>query len=315
MEKSAKIYVAGHRGLVGSSIVRALQREGYTNIVTATRQEVDLLNQQAVVDFFAEEKPEYVFLSAAKVGGIMANSKWPADFIYENFMIEAHIIHESVKSGVKKLLFLGSSCIYPKLAEQPIKEESLLTGPLEPTNDAYALAKIAGIKMCEAYNKQYGTQYISVMPTNLYGPNDNFDLTSSHVMPALIRKFHEAKIKAEPDVIVWGTGTPVREFLYVDDLADACVYLMNSYTGNKIVNIGTGVGVTIKELAEKIGQVIGYKGEIVFDASKPDGTPIKINDVSYLKKLGWYAKTDLEQGIKLAYDWYINNNGERQLMS
>lgn len=308
MEKNAKIYVAGHRGLVGSSIVRLLQREGYANIVTATRQEVNLLNQQAVVDFFAKEKPEYVFLSAAKVGGIMANSQWPADFIYENLMIESHIIHESVTNGVKKLLFLGSSCIYPKMAEQPIKEESLLTGPLEPTNDAYALAKIAGIKMCEAYNKQYGTQYISVMPTNLYGPNDNFDLTSSHVMPALIRKFHEAKLSKASTVTVWGTGTPVREFLYVDDLADACLHLMNTYNGSKIVNIGTGIGVTIRELAEKIGQVVGYEGKIVFDTSKPDGTPIKINDVAYLKKLGWQAKTDLEQGIKLAYDWYVQNS-------
>ena len=307
MEKNAKVYVAGHRGLVGSSIVRTLQREGYTNILTATRQEVNLLNQQAVMDFFAQEKPEYVFLSAAKVGGIMANSQWPADFIYENLMIEAHIIHESVKNGVKKLLLLGSSCIYPKMAEQPIKEESLMTGPLESTNDAYALAKIAGIKMCEAYNRQYGTQYISVMPTNLYGPNDNFDLTSSHVMPALIRKFHEAKLSKASTVTVWGTGTPVREFLYVDDLADACVYLMNTYNGSKIVNIGTGIGVTIKELAEKIGQVVGYEGKIVFDTSKPDGTPVKINDVAYLKKLGWQAKIELEQGIKLAYDWYVEN--------
>lgn len=311
MDKSAKIYVAGHRGLVGSAIVRALENAGYTNILTATRQEVNLLRQQAVTDFFAKEKPDYVFLAAAKVGGIMANSTLPADFIYENLMIESHIIHESFKNGVKKLLFLGSSCIYPKMAEQPIKEESLLTGPLEPTNDAYALAKIAGIKMCQAYNKQYGTQYISVMPTNLYGPNDNFDLQSSHVMPALIRKFHEAKLSDAPTVTVWGTGTPVREFLYVDDLAEACLHLMNTYSGSKIVNIGTGIGVTIKELAEKISEVVGYQGKIVFDTSKPDGTPIKINDVTYLKELGWQAKIDLIAGIKLAYEWFTA--GERQL--
>lgn len=304
MNKDSKIYVAGHRGLVGSAIVRALEKADYTNIVTRTRQDVDLLNQQAVADFFAAEKPEYVFLSAAKVGGIMANSTSPADFIYENLMIEAHIIHESFINGVKKLLFLGSSCIYPKMAAQPIKEEALLTGPLEPTNDAYALSKIAGIKMCEAYNRQYGTEYISVMPTNLYGPNDNFDLQSSHVMPALIRKFHEAKISNAPEVSVWGTGAPVREFLYVDDLADACLYLMNTYRGSKIVNIGTGIGVTIKELAEKISEAVGYQGEIVFDASKPDGTPVKINDVSYLKELGWQAKVDLAEGIKLAYEWF-----------
>jgi GDP-L-fucose synthase len=304
MHKGAKIYVAGHRGLVGSAIVRALENMGYTNILKATRQEVNLLNQQAVADFFAKEKPEYVFLSAAKVGGIMANSSYPADFIYENLMIESHIIHESYKNGVKKLLFLGSSCIYPKMAKQPIKEEALLTGPLEPTNDAYALAKIAGIKMCEAYNMQYGTQYISVMPTNLYGPNDNFDLESSHVMPALIRKFHEAKLSNAPIVTVWGTGTPIREFLYVDDLADACLYLMNTYSDSKIVNIGTGKGVTIKELAEKVGEAVGYQGEIVFDTSRPDGTPIKINNVSYLQELGWQAKVDLEEGIKLAYEWF-----------
>lgn len=304
MNKSAKIYVAGHRGLVGSAIIRKLQREGYHNILTAARQEVDLLSQQAVAEFFAKEKPEYVFLAAAKVGGIMANSSYPADFIYENLMIEAHIIHESFKNGVKKLLFLGSSCIYPKMAEQPIKEDSLLTGPLEPTNDAYALAKIAGIKMCQAYNKQYGTEYISVMPTNLYGPNDNFDLESSHVLPALIRKFHEAKLSNASTVTVWGTGTPIREFLYVDDLADACLYLMNTYSDSKIVNIGTGVGVTIRKLAEKISEAVGYQGEIVFDTSKPDGTPIKINDVSYLKQLGWQAKVDLAAGIKLAYNWF-----------
>jgi GDP-L-fucose synthase len=311
MDKNAKIYVAGHRGLVGSAIVRALKQNGYTNILTATRQEADLLNQQAVVDFFAKEQPEYVFLAAAKVGGIMANSTLPADFIYENLMIESHIIHQSFKNGVKKLLFLGSSCIYPKMAEQPIKEEALLTGPLEPTNDAYALAKIAGIKMCQAYNKQYGTQYISVMPTNLYGQNDNFDLESSHVLPALMRKFHEAKLHNAPTVTVWGTGSPIREFLYVDDLAEACLYLMNTYSDSKIVNIGTGIGVTIKELAEKIGEAVGYQGEIVFDTSKPDGTPVKINDVAYLKKLGWQAKIDLVQGIKLTYEWFQKSSPNR----
>lgn len=305
MDKNAKIYVAGHRGLVGSAIIRALEKNGYVNILKRTRQELDLLNQQATADFFAREKPEYVFLAAAKVGGIMANSSFPAEFIYENLLIESHIIHESFKNGVKKLLFLGSSCIYPKMAEQPIKEEALLTGPLEATNDAYALAKIVGIKMCQSYNKQYGTKYISVMPTNLYGPNDNYDLQSAHVMPALIRKFHEAKLSNAPAVTVWGTGTPIREFLHVDDLADACLHLMNTYSGSKIVNIGTGIGVTIKELAKKISEIVGYQGKIGFDESKPDGTPVKINDVSYLKKeLGWQAKVDLTEGIKLAYEWF-----------
>lgn len=304
MEKDSKIFVAGHRGLVGSAIVRSLKKAGYVNILTATRQEVDLINQQAVTDFFATEKPNYVFLAAAKVGGILANSTYPADFIYENIMMEANIIHASYSNNVKKLLFLGSSCIYPKLAEQPMKEEVLLTGLLEPTNDAYALAKIAGIKMCQAYNKQYGTCYISVMPTNLYGPNDNFDLTSSHVLPALLRKFHEAKISKSPSVTVWGTGTPVREFLYVDDLADASLYLMNTYNESKIVNIGTGIGVTIRELAANIGEIVGYKGDIIFDTSKPDGTPIKINDVSYLKQLGWMANVDLAQGLTKTYEWF-----------
>lgn len=304
MDKNAKIYIAGHRGLVGSAIVRALDKAGYTNILTATRKEVDLANQQAVADFFTKEKPEYVFLAAAKVGGIMANASYPADFIYENLMIECNIIHESWKNHVKKLLFLGSSCIYPKKATQPIKEESLLTGPLEPTNDAYAIAKIAGIKMCQAYNQQYGAKYISAMPTNLYGMNDNFDLESSHVLPALIRKFHEAKVNNESSVTVWGTGAPIREFLYVDDLADACLYLMDKYDGNKIVNIGTGIGLTIKDLARKICTIVGYEGVIVFDASKPDGTPIKINDVSYLQELGWKSRINLEQGLDLTYKWF-----------
>ncbi len=305
MEKSSIIYVAGHRGLVGSAIVRVLQKNGYKNILTATRQQVNLLDQQAVEAFFAREKLDYVFLAAAKVGGILANSTFPADFIYENLMIEAHIIHQSFKNNVKKLLFLGSSCIYPQMAKQPIKEEALLTGPLEPTNDAYALAKIAGIKMCQSYNQQYGTQYISVMPTNLYGPNDNFDLQSSHVLPALIRKFHEAKVNGDSSVCVWGTGSPVREFLHVDDLADACLYLMQSYEGNKIVNIGTGIGVTIKELAEQIKSVTGFQGDILFDTSKPDGTPVKINDVSYLKQLGWQPKVTLSEGLRKTYEWYL----------
>ena len=304
MNKQAKIYIAGHRGLVGSALVRKFQELGYDNLILKTRSELNLLNQQEVADFFAVEKPEYVFLAAAKVGGIGANSTYPADFVYENIMIQTNIIHSAYKNNTKKLLFLGSSCIYPKMAEQPIKEESLLTGELEPTNDAYAIAKIAGIKMCQAYNKQYGTNYISVMPTNLYGPNDNFDLEKSHVFPALIRKFHEAKINKEAEVVVWGTGTPIREFLYVDDLAEACIYLMDHYNDDKIVNIGTGVGVTIRELAESIAKVVGYDGKLVFDTSKPDGTPIKINDVSYLNSLGWQAKTDLLSGIEKTYNWY-----------
>ena len=304
MNKQAKIYIAGHRGLVGSALVRKFQELGYDNLILKTRSELNLLNQQEVADFFVVEKPEYVFLAAAKVGGIGANSTYPADFVYENIMIQTNIIHSAYENKAKKLLFLGSSCIYPKMAEQPIKEESLLTGELEPTNDAYAIAKIAGIKMCQAYNKQYGTNYISVMPTNLYGPNDNFDLEKSHVFPALIRKFHEAKINKEAEVVVWGTGTPIREFLYVDDLAEACIYLMDHYNDDKIVNIGTGVGVTIRELAESIAKVVGYEGKLVFDTSKPDGTPIKINDVSYLNSLGWQAKTDLLSGIEKTYNWY-----------
>lgn len=307
MEKEDRIYVAGHRGLVGSAIVRALQQEGYLNILTPLRRDVDLLRQEQVERFFSEEKPDYVFLAAAKVGGILANSQYPADFIYENIMIESHVIHEAFKNNVKKLLFLGSSCIYPKLAEQPIKEESFLTGSLEPTNDAYAIAKIAGIKMCQAYNQQYGTNYISVMPTNLYGPGDNFNLQSSHVLPALIRKFHEAKEEGLPKVIVWGTGKPIREFLFVDDLANACLYLMRNYSGGKIVNIGTGIGITIKNLAEEIATAIGYNGQIDFDESKPDGTPIKVNDVSFLNSLGWKAETGLQQGIQLTYKWYREN--------
>lgn len=262
------------------------------------------MNQQAVADFFAKETPEYVFLAAAKVGGILANSKYPADFIYENLMMETNIIHQSWKAGTKKLLFLGSSCIYPQMADQPIKEEALLTGPLEPTNDAYAIAKIAGIKLCQAYNQQYGTKYISVMPTNLYGPNDNFNLETSHVLPALIRKFHEAKVNNSLSLTVWGTGNPVREFLYVDDLANACLYLMNNYDDSKIVNIGTGIGITIRQLAEKISDVVGYDGEIIFDTSKPDGTPVKINDISYLRSLGWQPKVSVDAGLQMVYEWF-----------
>jgi GDP-L-fucose synthase len=307
MNKDSKIYVAGHRGLVGSAIYRALQQQGYTNLVYRTSKELDLRDKFQVDEFFAEEKPEFVFLAAAKVGGIVANNEYPADFIRDNLMIQTNVIDASYRNSVKKLLFLGSTCIYPKLAQQPIKEEYLLTGELEPTNDAYAIAKIAGIKMCQSYNRQYGTQYISVMPTNLYGPQDNFDLHTSHVLPALIRKFHEAKENNAASVEVWGTGTPKREFLYSDDLADACVYLMNNYSGNEIVNIGVGEDLPIKELAEKIKEVIGFKGEIQFDTTKPDGTPRKLVDVTKLNSLGWKAKTSLEEGLKKAYQWFLEN--------
>jgi GDP-L-fucose synthase len=307
MEKTAKIYVAGHRGLAGSAIMRALEKNGYKNILTIEHHDLDLTRQSDTEAFFAREKPEYVYLAAGKVGGIMANASFPADFIYQNLLIEANVIHQSWKNNVKKLLFLGSSCIYPKMADQPIREESLLTGPLEPSNDAYAVAKIAGIKMCEAYNRQHGANYISVMPTNLYGPNDNYDLETAHVLAALLRKFHEAKENNDPTVTVWGTGSPVREFLHVDDLAGACLFLMKNYRGDKIVNIGTGVGVTIGELAKKIANVTGYKGEIVFDPSKPDGTPVKINDVSYLNSLGWRASIDLDMGLNATYQCFLKN--------
>jgi GDP-L-fucose synthase len=309
MEKTAKIFVAGHRGLVGSAIVRALESQGYTNIIKKTRDELDLLDQKEVVDFFATHKPEYVFDAAAKVGGIMANKEHPADFIYQNLVIQNNIIHSTYVTGVKKLCFLGSSCIYPKLAPQPIKEEYLLTGPLEPTNDAYAIAKIAGIMMCQSYNKQYGTNYISLMPTNLYGPNDNFDLTSSHVLPAMIRKFHEAKKNDAPSVPLWGTGSPMREFLHVDDLADASVFLMNNYDGSDIVNIGTGEDVTIKQLAELVRDTVGYKGELDWDSTKPDGTPRKLLDVSRLHSLGWKHKIALPAGVKDTYNWYLTQAG------
>jgi len=307
MDKNSKIYVAGHRGLVGSALKRRLESKGYSNLILRTHRELDLTNQQEVNEFFEREKPEYVFLAAAKVGGILANNTYPAEFIYENLMIEANIIHASYRYGVKKLLFLGSSCIYPKLAPQPLKEEYLLTGPLEETNEAYAIAKIAGIRLCKHYNQQYGTNYISVMPTNLYGPNDNFDLETSHVMPALIRKFHEAKTKNEPEVIVWGTGKPLREFLHVDDMADACVYLMENFNMDDIgefVNIGVGKDITIGELAELIKEIVGFKGEIRRDLSKPDGTPQKLLDVTKLNSLGWKAKISLKDGIKQTYECY-----------
>jgi len=307
MDKSAKIYVAGHRGLVGSAVVRKLRKTGYNNLLLRSSQELDLRQQQAVAQFFAYEKPEYVFLAAAKVGGILANSTRPAEFIYENIMMEANIIHAAYQVEVKKLLFLGSTCIYPKLAPQPLREEYLLTGELEPTNQAYAVAKIAGIEMCQSYNKQYGTQYISVMPTNLYGPNDNFDLEASHVLPALIRKFHEAKMNGSKHVVVWGTGSPIREFLHVDDLAEACLFLMENYFGSEIVNIGTGQGITIKELALLIRDVVGYEGELVFDSSKPDGTPIKVTSIERIKALGWTPRITLTEGLRQTYSWYLEN--------
>ncbi len=310
MDKDSKIYVAGHRGLVGSALKRKLESKGYTNLIFRTHKELDLTNQQAVNEFFKQEKPEYVFLAAAKVGGILANSTYPAEFIYENLMIESNIIHAAYKYGVKKLLFLGSSCIYPKLAPQPLKEEYLLTGPLEETNEAYAIAKIAGIRLCKHYNQQYGTNFISVMPTNLYGPNDNFDLETSHVMPALVRKFHEAKVNNEPEVVVWGTGKPLREFMHVDDMADACVFLMENYDFSEVgefVNIGAGKDITISELVGLIKEVVGFEGKIKYDTSKPDGTPRKLMDVSRLNGLGWKARISLKDGIKETYEWYIKS--------
>ncbi|HNZ70643.1 MAG TPA: GDP-L-fucose synthase [Candidatus Dojkabacteria bacterium] len=307
MDKNSKIFVAGHKGLVGSAITRKLQSHGYTNLVFRDYTELDLTDQKATMDFFVQEKPEYVFLAAAHVGGILANKTHKADFIYINLQIQNNVIYASYKNNVKKLLFLGSSCIYPKLAAQPIKEEYLMTGPLEETNDAYAIAKIAGIKMCQSFNEQYGTKYISVMPTNLYGQNDNFNLETSHVLPAMIRKFHEAKETNAESVTLWGTGAPMREFLYVDDLADAVVYLMNNYDESEIVNIGTGIDVTIKELAETIKDIVGFTGEIVWDKSKPDGTPRKLLDVSRLHGLGWKHNIELKEGIKMTYDWFVNN--------
>ncbi|RJQ76322.1 MAG: GDP-L-fucose synthase [Desulfobacteraceae bacterium] len=336
MNHSAKIFIAGHRGLVGSAIVRNLQKAGYDHIITRTRAELDLTDQHAVSSFFAAEKPEYVFLAAAKVGGIHANNTYPADFIYQNLTIQNNIIHHSYVQGVKKLLFLGSSCIYPKLCPQPMKEEHLLTGPLEPTNSAYAVAKIAGIEMCRSYNRQHGTKFIPVMPTNLYGTNDNFDLENSHVLPAMIRKFHLARLAVAadfaaigrdeklfgtipadiksalsqpvPQVILWGSGTPKREFLHVDDMADACIYLMQHYNHTDLVNIGTGQDLTIKELAELVARIVGFTGEIVFDSSKPDGTPRKLLDVSRLRQTGWSPSISLEQGIRDVYQWYISRS-------
>jgi len=303
----SKIYVAGHRGLVGSAIVRRLAKGGYHNILMRTHSELDLTDRVAVREFLKEEKPDYLFLAAARVGGIHANNTWPADFIRDNLAIQLAVIDGAYRAGMKGLLFLGSSCIYPKLAPQPLKEEYLMTGPLEPTNSAYALAKIAGIEICRSYNRQYGTHYLPVMPTNLYGPGDNFDLETSHVLPALIRKFHEAKTGGKDTVTIWGTGTPKREFLHVDDLADACVYLMEQYDGTELINIGTGEDVTIRELAELIGGVVGFEGELKFDSSRPDGTPRKLLDVSRLTTIGWKAKIGLEEGIRATYQWYLEH--------
>ena len=307
MNKDSRIYVAGHRGLVGSAIIRLMKKEGYSNLITRTHKKLDLTDQRRVQSFFSKEKPEYVFLAAAKVGGIHANDKYRGQFIYENLQIQNNLIHQSYIHGVKKLLFLGSSCIYPKLCPQPMKEEHLLTGPLEPTNDAYAIAKIAGIKMCESYNTQYGTDFISVMPTNLYGPNDNFDLETSHVLPALIRKFHEAKVDQSESVILWGSGLPYREFLHVDDMAEACFFLMNKEKSIEMVNVGTGKDISIGDLAELIKDIVGFEGEIVLDSSKPDGTPKKLLDVSKLESLGWKAKTSLRHGIERTYRWYYSH--------
>jgi len=305
MDKNSKIYVAGSRGLVGSAIIRCLKQQGYINIIERTSQELDLRDKNAVDTFFQTERPEYVFLAAAKVGGILANNTYPADFIYDNLLIEANVIYAAHQCNVKKLLFLGSSCIYPKFAPQPLKEEYLLTGELEPTNEPYAIAKIAGIKMCQAYRSQYGDNFVAVMPTNLYGMNDNFDLNNSHVLPALMRKFHEAKEEKSPSVTIWGTGTPRREFLFVDDLAEACCFVMKQYDESGILNIGTGVDLAIHELAEVIAEVVGFKGEIVYDTSKPDGTPVKLLDVSKMKQLGWQATTQLREGIEKTYSWFL----------
>lgn len=309
MDKSSKIYIAGHRGMVGSAIHRALEREGYSNFILRTSSELDLRNQTDVASFFESEKPDYVFLAAAKVGGINANNIYRAEFLYDNLMIQNNVIHHAYLNNVKKLLFLGSSCIYPKLAPQPLKEEYLLSGYLEDTNEPYAIAKIAGIKMCENYRRQYGVNYISVMPTNLYGPNDNYDLNNSHVLPALIRKFHEAKVNGDKEVVMWGTGSPLREFLHASDMADACVYLMNNYNGLQHVNIGMGVDISIKDLALLIKNIVGFEGEIVHDLDKPDGTPRKLMDVSLLHSLGWNHKIELEEGIKMVYEDFKEKKG------
>lgn len=307
MEKEAKIYVAGHRGMVGSAIVRELNRQGYTRIITRSHAELDLCDQAAVNEFFAAENPDYVFLAAAKVGGIIANAEHPADFMYQNMMLEMNVIHAAWRNGCRKLLFLGSSCIYPRLAPQPMPESCLLTSALEKTNEAYALAKISGLKYCEYLNRQYGTDYISVMPTNLYGPNDNYHPRHSHVLPALIRRFHEAKVEGAPEVVCWGDGSPLREFLYVDDLANLCVFLMNNYSGNETVNAGSGKEITIKELARIVADAVGYKGRIVWDTSKPNGTPRKLLDVSKAAAMGWTYSTELREGIALAYNDFLNN--------
>ena len=307
MEKDAKIYVAGHKGMVGSAIVRQLEKQGYTNIIVRSHKELDLTRQDQVEAFFAEEKPDYVFLAAAKVGGIMGNATAKADFMYDNMIIEMNVINAAWKNGCKKLEFLGSSCIYPKFAPQPMKEDCLLTSSLEDTNEAYALAKISGLKYCEYLNTQYGTDYISVMPTNLYGPNDNYHPEHSHVLPALIRRFHEAKEAGVKSVTCWGDGSPLREFMYVDDLADLCVFLMNNYSGNETVNAGTGKELTIKELTELVAKIVGYEGEILWDPSKPNGTPRKLLDVSKAAKLGWTYKTELEDGIRLTYKDFLEN--------
>ncbi|MDE6482361.1 MAG: GDP-L-fucose synthase [Rikenellaceae bacterium] len=308
MEKNSKIYVAGHRGMVGSAIVRELRKQGYDNIITRTHKELDLIDQRAVNDFFAAERPEYVFLAAAKVGGIEANKSALADFMYDNMMLEMNVINAAWRNGCRKLEFLGSSCIYPRMAPQPITEGCLLTSSLEPTNEAYALAKISGLKYCEYLNRQYGTDYISVMPTNLYGPNDNYHPTNSHVLPAFIRRFHEAKESGAAEVVCWGDGSPLREFLYVDDLADLCVFLMNNYSGNETVNAGSGKELTIKELAETVADIVGYKGRIVWDTTKPNGTPRKLLDVSKAAALGWRYTTELADGIKLAYQDFLGHS-------
>jgi GDP-L-fucose synthase len=308
IDKKSKIYVAGHRGMVGSALVRNLQSKGYDNIITRTRSELDLLNQLNVNTFLTVEQPEYIFLAAAKVGGIYANNTYRADFIYENLVVEANIVNGAHLAGIKELCFLGSSCIYPRDCPQPIKEEYLLTGPLEPTNEPYAIAKIAGIKLCESYNHQYGTKYVSVMPTNLYGPNDSYDLNNSHVLPALIRKAHEAKIREDKVLVVWGSGKPMREFLYVDDMADACVFLMENGVGDGIFNVGTGEDVTIRELADTVMSVVGFNGHIVFDATKPDGTPRKLLNVDKMANLGWQAKISLRDGIAIAYADFLTKS-------
>ena len=308
MHQNARIYIAGHRGMVGSAIWRELQRLGYSNLAGRTRTEVDLLDANAVARLYADSRPEFVFVAAAKVGGILANSHNPAQFLYENLQIQNNLIHGAWQSGVKKLLFLGSSCIYPKLAAQPLKEDYLLTGPLEPTNEWYAIAKIAGIKMCQAYRRQYGCDFISAMPTNMYGPNDNYDLQNSHVLPAFIRRFHEAKAAGRPEVVCWGTGSPLREFLYADDLARACVFLMENYSEDQFINVGYGSDISIRELAETVRQIVGFNGTVVWDASKPDGTPRKLMDSTRLFALGWKPQVNLEQGIRLAYEDFLKRS-------